>query len=200
MLNHKTRMNPRKAIPMCRKVFLLILAVCVFQLATAQEPSSSSPEVEKRVDSILAKMTLEEKIDYIGGFEDFYVRAIPRLGVHAVKMSDGPIGVRNYGPATTMAGGIALAASWDPELAQRVGAVFGDDARARGVHILLGPGVNIYRAPMAGRNFEYFGEDPYLAARTAVAYVEGLQSRGVCATIKHFMGNNRNMTGTTWTR
>ncbi len=101
------------------------------------------------------------------------------------------MGVRNYGPATTVAGGIALAATWDSELVKRAGGVFGDDARARGVHILLGPGVNIYRAPMAGRDFEYFGEDPFLAARTAVAYVEGLQSMGVCATIKHFMGNNQ---------
>jgi len=143
------------------------------------------------VDSIFGKMSLQEKIDYIGGFNDFYVRAIPRLGLPAIKMSDGPMGVRNYGPATTMAGGIALAATWDSELVKRAGGMFGDDARARGVHILLGPGVNIYRAPMAGRDFEYFGEDPFLAARTAVAYVEGLQSKGVCATIKHFMGNNQ---------
>jgi beta-glucosidase len=173
-----------------RRFFLFINFVLLAPLALAQSPVPASPDVESKVNSILSKMTLEEKIDYIGGFEDFDVRAIPRLGLPAIKMSDGPAGVRNYGPATTI-GGIALAATWDPELVHKVGAVFGDDSRARGVHILLGPGVNIYRAPMAGRDFEYFGEDPYLAARTAVAYVEGLQSKGVCATIKHYMGNNQ---------
>jgi beta-glucosidase len=174
-----------------RKSLVLFLLVLLIQFASAQAPSAPSADLEKRVDSTLNKMTLEEKVDYIGGFHDFYVRSIPRLGVPAIKMSDGPIGVRNYGPATTLAGGIALAATWDPDLVRREGAVLGEDARARGVQVLLGPGVNIYRAPMAGRNFEYFGEDPFLAARTAVAYVEGVQSKGVCSTIKHFMGNNQ---------
>jgi beta-glucosidase len=104
-------------------------------------------------------------------------------------MADGPVGVRNYGPSTVF-GGIGLAATWDPDLAARIGATIGQDARARGVHFMLGPGVNIYRAPLNGRNFEYFGEDPFLAARIAVAYISGMQSQGVSATIKHFMGNN----------
>jgi len=135
-------------------------------------------------------MTLEEKVDMIGGVDDFFVRGIPRLGLPRLKMADGPIGVRNYGPATAMAGGIALAATWNPLLAQRVGAELGRDARAKGVHFLLGPGVNIYRAPMNGRNFEYLGEDPFLASRIVVEYIKGVQSQGVSATIKHFMGNN----------
>jgi beta-glucosidase len=160
-------------------------------LVVGQAPLPDSPEIEKRVDSILQKMTLQEKIDYIGGYQEFYVRSIPRLGLPAIKMSDGPIGLRNDGPATTLAGGIALAATWDPELVERAGTVLGDDARSRGVHILLGPGANIYRSPRDSRNFEYLGEDPFLAGRTALAYVKGLQSRGVCATIKHFMGNNQ---------
>ena len=142
------------------------------------------------MNEILGKMTLEQKLDYIGGYKDFYIRAMPELSLPAMKMSDGPIGVRNYGPSTTYAAGIALAASWNPELAKRVGTMIGHDARARGVHFMLGPGVNIYRAPMNARNFEYFGEDPFLAARTAVGYIEGVQSQGVSATIKHYMGNN----------
>ncbi len=89
-----------------------------------------------------------------------------------------------------MAGGIALAATWNPVLAERVGAEIARDARAKGVHFLLGPGVNIYRAPMNGRNFEYFGEDPFLASRIAVGYIKGVQDQGVSATIKHFTGNN----------
>src|SRR3989442_12720539 len=89
-----------------------------------------------------------------------------------------------------MAGGIALAATWNPALAERVGTEIGRDAKAKGAHFLLGPGVNIYRAPMNGRNFEYFGEDPFLASRIAVGDVKGVQSQGVSATIKHFMGNN----------
>jgi beta-glucosidase len=135
-------------------------------------------------------MTIEEKIDILGGVDGFFIRGIPRLGLPPLKMADGPLGVRNFGPATAMAGGIALAATWNPNLAERMGVELGRDARAKGVHFLLGPGVNIYRAPMNGRNFEYFGEDPLLASRIAVGYIKGVQSQGVSATIKHFMGNN----------
>ncbi|MBN2321367.1 MAG: glycoside hydrolase family 3 C-terminal domain-containing protein [Acidobacteria bacterium] len=160
-------------------------------VSSAQPPEGSSTEdIERRVAAILKQMSLEEKIDYIGGVDRFYIRSIERLGIPRFKMADGPLGVRNYGPATAMAGGIALAASWDAALAERVGAEIGRDARARGVHFLLGPGVNIYRAPMNGRNFEYFGEDPFLASAIAVEYIEGIQKQGVCATVKHFTGNN----------
>jgi len=146
-------------------------------------------DVEARVDSLLKQLSLEEKVDLLGGVDDFYIREIPHIHLPRLKMSDGPVGVRNYGPSTAV-GGVALAASWDRELAQRVGTILGEDARARGVHFLLGPGVNIYRAPLNGRSFEYFGEDPFLAARTTVGYIRGLQSQGVSATVKHFMGNN----------
>src|SRR5258708_3574545 len=105
-------------------------------------------------------------------------------------MAGGGWGVGNYGPATAMAAGISLAATWNAALAERVGTEIGRDARAKGVHFLLAPGVNIYRAPMNGRNFEYFGEDPFLASRIAVGYIKGVQAQGVSATVKHFMGNN----------
>src|SRR5437870_3469720 len=166
--------------------FLLAVAPIAAQTSATQ----STTQIEQRVDSILSRMTLQQKIDMLGGVDDFYIRDSPDLNLPRLKMADGPLGVRNYGPATTMAGGISLAATWDPELAERVGAEIGRDARARGVHFMLGPGVNIYRAPMNGRNFEYFGEDPFLASRIAVGYIEGMQSQGVSATIKHFMGNN----------
>ncbi len=166
--------------------FLLAVAPIAAQTSATQ----STTQIEQRVDSILSRMTLQQKIDMLGGVDDFYIRDFPDLNLPRLKMADGPLGVRNYGPATTMAGGISLAATWDPELAERVGAEIGRDARARGVHFMLGPGVNIYRAPMNGRNFEYFGEDPFLASRIAVGYIEGMQSQGVSATIKHFMGNN----------
>ena len=178
---------------MTRKPALtFILLVLSFQFAAAQNPSAaaSAPNTETRVETLLKQLTLDEKIDLIGGVDDFYIRGIRHIGLPTLKMADGPFGVRNYGPSTTL-GGIGLAAAWDPELARRVGETIGQDARARGVHFMLGPGVNIYRAPMCGRNFEYFGEDPYLASRTAVAYIQGMQSQGVSATIKHFMGNNQ---------
>ena len=153
-------------------------------------PSPAAAEIDRRADAILARMTLDEKVDYIGGADVFYVRAVPRLGLPAFRMADGPFGINKLGPSTTYAAGIALAAAWDPALALAVGASIARDARARGVDILLAPGVNIARAPMCGRNFEYFGEDPFLAARTAVAYIDGVQSQGVSATVKHFLGNN----------
>jgi beta-glucosidase len=171
-------------------MFLFSTVFC----ALAQSPAPSllrpSIEVDQRVESILSQMTLEEKIDLLGGVDGFFIRDVSRLKLPRFKMADGPIGVRNFGPATAMAGGIALAAAWNPLLAERVGTELGRDARAKGVHFLLGPGVNIYRAPMNGRNFEYFGEDPFLASRVAVGYIKGVQSQGVSATIKHFLGNN----------
>ncbi len=169
---------------------VVVFVFLAFSLPFIAQTKPTPAEVEKRVDAILSKMTLEEKIDYIGGVRGFYVREMPNLNLPALKMSDGPIGVRNYGPSTTYAAGIGLAATWNPDLAQQVGAGIGRDARARGVHFMLGPGVNIYRAPMNGRNFEYFGEDPFLASRIAVGYIEGMQAQGVSATIKHYMGNN----------
>jgi beta-glucosidase len=171
----------------------LAVALVVFSLAQCVIAQTTTPpkiEVEKRVDSILGKMTLEEKITIIGGINDFFTRPIPRLGIPALKMSDGPMGVHDYGLTTAYPAGIALAASWDTELAERFGTSMGKDARARGVHFILAPGMNIYRASMNGRNFEYFGEDPFLASRMAVSVIKGIQGQRVIATAKHFAGNN----------
>lgn len=161
----------------------------VLSSQAADEPAGRE-EIEKRAAEILGRMTLDEKIDYVGGVDRFYIRSVPRLDLPRLRMADGPLGVRNYGPSTSMAAGIALAASWDLKLAERVGVEIGRDARARGVHFLLGPGVNIYRAPMNGRNFEYYGEDPFLAASIAAHFIGGVQSQGVSATVKHFIANN----------
>ena len=176
----------------CGRQFACLLLLVLLGGMQAQVRSGSSTESDAnlRVESILAKMTLEEKIDFLSGTDGFFVRAIPDLGVPRLRMADGPMGVRNFGPSTGMAAGINLAATWDPVLAERVGTQIGRDARAKGVHFLLGPGLNVYRAPMNGRNFEYFGEDPFLASRIAVGYIDGVQSQGVSATAKHFAANN----------
>jgi beta-glucosidase len=172
-----------------RSLAVGIALLLVLQFGVAQS-GPSKIEVENRVDSILGKMTIEEKIEMVGGINDFYTRPIPRLGIPSLRMSDGPMGVHDYGLTTAYPAGIALAASWDVDLALRFGAAMGKDARARGVHFILGPGMNIYRAPMNGRNFEYFGEDPFLASRMAVSVIRGMQEQRVIATAKHFAGNN----------
>ncbi len=157
----------------------------------AQAPASSpTPTVDQRVDAIVNRMTLDQKIDLLGGVDDFYIRGYPQLGWPRLRMSDGPMGARNFGPSTAYPAGIGLAATWDPAMARRIGASIGRDARAKGDNFLLGPGVNIYRAPMDGRNFEFFGEDPFLGAQITVGYIEGVQSQGVVATVKHFVANN----------
>src|SRR5262245_49312523 len=175
-------------------IAVLLMLVCNSFVALGQSSTASSlpskTEIERRVNSIVSQMTIEEKVDLLAGVDGFFVRDLPRLNLPRFKMADGPIGVRNFGPATAMAGGIGLTATWNPALAESVGTEIGRDARAKGVHFMLGPGVNIYRAPMNGRNFEYFGEDPFLASRIAVGYIKGIQSQGVSATIKHVLGNN----------
>jgi beta-glucosidase len=171
--------------------FLLALTVLFSCRALAQSPVPNNPDIDRRVDALLKKMTLAQKIDYIGG-TGFAARAMPELNLPALEMSDGPLGVRSNQkfPSTVYAAGIGMAAAWDPALAERVGAGIGKDARARGIHFMLGPGVNIYRAPMNGRNFEYFGEDPFLAGVTAAGYITGMQKQGVSSTVKHFLANN----------
>ena len=172
-----------------RRLAVIVVLLSLVQHVVAQSDLLAT-DIEKRVDLLLSKMTVEEKIEIIGGIDDLYTRPISRLGIPSLRMSDGPMGVHDYGLTTAYPAGIALAAAWDTELAHRFGTVMGKDARARGVHVILGPGMNIYRAPMCGRNFEYFGEDPFLASRMAVAVIEGIQAQRVIATAKHYAGNN----------
>lgn len=149
-------------------------------------------EHKERARELVSQMTLEEKISYIGGSSDgFYIMPVERLGIPEIRMADGPQGVRNNTKSTLFACGVAAAATWNPETVHEMGTALGQDARARGVHILLGPGLNIYRSPLCGRNFEYMGEDPYLTSRMAVSYIKGVQSQGVMATAKHFALNNQ---------
>ncbi len=149
-----------------------------------------SAAVEARVEDLLRRLTTEEKIKMLGG-TGFTTQAIERLGVPAFQMSDASVGVRYKMPSPSYTASVELAATWDAALAEKVGASLGRDSRARGVHFLLGPGVDLYRAPMCGRNFEYLGEDPLLAGTQAAAFVRGMQGQGVAATVKHYAANNQ---------
>jgi len=170
---------------------LLGLVPALLFASVPTTPMVDDAAVEKRVDSLLTKLTLEEKVALLGGVEGFYSEAVPKIGLPRLQMTDGPAGVRSSAtPSNAYAAGIALAASWDPDLAERVGASMGRDARARGISFLLGPGVNLYRAPQNGRNMEYYGEDPYLAGKLASGLIRGVQAQGVVATVKHFAANN----------
>ena len=171
--------------------FLVSIILSCGLIATAQAPVPDSPQIEARAHALLARLTLEQKIELLGGVDNMFTRPAPAIDLPRFKMSDGPVGVRTWGPTTAYPGGAALAASWDRELALKVGEGLGRDARARGVHFLLGPGLNIARSPLAGRNFEYFSEDPFLAGAIVVPYVEGVQSQGVIATVKHYALNNQ---------
>ena len=140
---------------------------------------------------MISKLTLEQKVELLGGVDNMFTRPMPVIGLPRFKMSDASLGVRTWGPTTAYAGGVALAASWDPELARAIGESLGRDARARSVNFLLGPGVNIARSPLSGRNFEYLSEDPFLNAALVVPFIEGVQSQGVAATVKHFALNDQ---------
>jgi beta-glucosidase len=173
---------------------LLVLAMSIGWMpagrAAGNAPSADSPEVEARARELLNRLTLDQEISLLGGVDGMYTNAAPAIGLARLRMSDASLGVRNWGPSTSYPGGVALAATWDRDYARALGESLGADARARGVQFLLGPGVNIARSPVAGRNFEYLSEDPYLNAELVVPYIAGVQSRGVVATVKHFALNN----------
>jgi beta-glucosidase len=153
-------------------------------------------------DALLAELTLEEKASLCLGSDLWHTTPVPRLDIPAIMVSDGPHGLRrqpedaehiNAGsmPATCFPTASALGSSWDPELVRRVGRALGVEARAQGVSVVLGPGINIKRSPLCGRNFEYYSEDPLLAGALGAALVDGLQSTGVGASVKHFAANNQ---------
>ena len=170
----------------------VIVSLILFALPAALTAQVRiEPDHVSRADSILIQMTLEEKIGLIGCERSFFTRPYPHLGIPQIRMADGPQGIRNNTQSTMYPCGILTASTWNRELAEKLGHGLGRDAKARGVSILLGPGVNIYRAPMCGRNFEYFGEDPYLTGETAKHYILGVQAEGVMATVKHFAANNQ---------
>jgi len=152
--------------------------------------------IEKRVEDLLDRLTADEKLSLLTG-TGFATRAIPRLGLPPVEMIDAPQGARGgsgstQGPATLFPAGIAMAATWDPEIVRQIGIALGQETRGKGsgADILLGPCVNIHRTPQGGRNTESFSEDPYLAAQIAVSYIRGVQSTGTAACVKHFACNN----------
>ncbi len=192
------------------RITILILTVLVAGVAIghAQDVPSNAPyknaklPVEQRVQDLLGRMTVEEKASMLAGANWMESVAIPRLGIPSIKMADGPMGIRSWaGPSkitkaspfnsTAFPAGIAVAATWDPAVAQSVGQAIGQEVRAIGRDMILGPTVNIQRVPLWGRNFEGYGEDPYLAAQMGVAYIKGVQGEGVIATVKHFDANNQ---------
>ena len=148
------------------------------------------------IDELLGQMTLEEKISMLAGADLWHTVAVPRLVIPQLKTSDGPNGARgawgNMGPTSVATPvGIALGATWNPALVEKVGNVLADELEAKGAHILLAPTVNIHRTPIAGRNFECYSEDPFLSGMIASAYIKGIQDKGKGACIKHFVANDQ---------
>ncbi len=197
---------------------LAILALALFAMSSVL-PAATPPlasdgsrppyldpgaPLETRVEDLLGRLTIEEKIALVHGDSTFTTAAIPRLGLPRRWFSDGPHGVREEVlPDSFRAAGhtddfatclpvlLALAATWNPDAARAYGDVIGEEARQRGKDIMLGPGVNIARTPLNGRTSEYLGEDPYLAARLAVSYIRAVQSHDVASCVKHFAANNQ---------
>jgi beta-glucosidase len=165
----------------------------------------ASLSADKRVADLLKRMTLEEKASMVAGSGWMESMPIPRLGIPAIKMADGPLGVRSWAGSSAITGlpgsplkvlstsfpaGVAMAATWDTELVHREGQAIAQEVKALGRDMILGPTVNINRQPLWGRNFEGYGEDPYLSGRLGVAFVKGVQGEGVIPSVKHFAANN----------
>ncbi|MBQ4183903.1 MAG: glycoside hydrolase family 3 protein, partial [Bacteroidales bacterium] len=192
-----------------KKIYLLAAALSIFACGQQQEknvPLYLNPDapIEARVEDALSRMTLEEKNAMTHAQSKFSSPGVPRLGIPELWHSDGPHGIRpevlwdewnqagwTNDSCTAFPALVNLAATWDCELSRLYGECIGAEARYREKDILLGPGINMGRTPLNGRTFEYMGEDPYLASRLVVPYVQGVQSNGVAACVKHFAVNNQ---------
>ena len=191
-----------------KKTILLLATGFVFLNMTAQKPTplylDDNQPIEKRIENALSLMTLDEKIAMCHAQSKFSSPGVERLGIPEIWWSDGPHGIREEvywdewtganwtnDSCTAFPALTSLAATFNPELSKAYGIAIGEEARYRGKDVLLGPGVNIYRTPLNGRNFEYMGEDPYLASTMVVPYIQGVQQNGVAACVKHFALNNQ---------
>jgi beta-glucosidase len=187
-----------------KTALLCLLAIIGLQAQTKPVYLDNTQPIEARVKDALSKMTLEEKVKLCTAQSKFSSHGVPRLGIPELWMSDGPHGVRmeimwdswdhagwSNDSCTAFPALTCLAASWDPSMSHLFGNAIGEEARYRRKDVLLGPGVNIYRSPLNGRNFEYLGEDPYLASRMVIPYIQGVQENGVSACVKHFALNNQ---------
>lgn len=175
----------------------------VFLLTSACALAQSQQDMNSRIESLLKKMTIEEKVAMIHASSSFTSGGVPRLGIPELVMSDGPHGVRVehgrdwnadknvYDSGTYLPVGVCLAATWNPQLGYSYGAVLGSEAAYRGKDVILGPGINIIRTPLNGRNFEYQSEDPFLVSKMVVGYIKGVQDQGISACVKHYALNNQ---------
>jgi len=186
------------------KIKLLIIVFLTIAVAQAQKTFPKLDIQEQKIQSLIKKMTLQEKVGLLHANSKFYVSGVKRLNIPEWALSDGPHGVRaeinrqNWAYAgwtndssTCFPPGTALAASWNPKLAYERGLVLGEEARYRKKDVLLGPAINIIRSPLCGRNFEYMSEDPVLISSMAVPYIKALQSKDVAASVKHWLANNQ---------
>ncbi len=148
----------------------------------------SSPE--KKASQVLSQMTIEEKIDILSGYKVFAIKGNKRLNLPEAWTTDATSGIRYIGESTVHPSALAMASTWNIPLIKEVGGSIAKECSAKGISILLAPGVNIARVPTCGRNFEYMGEDPFLASEVASSYIKGVQENGIIATIKHFACNN----------
>ena len=177
------------------RFFSLLFSSMLVSIGLAAAPTVRQADKD-RAAALVSQMTLDEKIEMLSGKVDgFNTYSVPRLGIPSVRMADGPQGVTNVSlknvHSTFYPCGLSVAATWNRSVVYEMGAGIGCAARKQGVQIVLGPGVNIYRSALCGRNFEYYGEDPYLAGETAASYIRGVQDQGVIATIKHFALNQQ---------
>ncbi|MET9978316.1 glycoside hydrolase family 3 protein [Streptomyces microflavus] len=164
-------------------------------MAAASSTSNSKALRREAVDTALAALGLDDKARLLAGQDLWSLPALPAIGLRSLVMSDGPIGVRGVrwtaaDPSVALPSPTALAATWDPELARRAGRLLAQEARRKGVHVLLAPTVNLHRTPLGGRHFEAYSEDPYLTGEIGTGYVRGVQDGGVATTVKHFVAND----------
>ncbi|MFJ3492980.1 glycoside hydrolase family 3 protein [Streptomyces sp. NPDC086091] len=170
-------------------------AVEAAETVEATEPARTVEAVRAVVEAALGKLDLATKARLLAGQDTWSLPAVPEIGLASLVMSDGPIGVRGTrwtgdDPSVALPSPTALAATWDPELAHRAGVLLAQEARRKGVHVLLAPTVNLHRSPLGGRHFEAYSEDPHLTGRIGAAYVAGVQAGGVGTTVKHFVAND----------